>query len=118
VTTRCTVQENGATRTFLITVEPTRSDGNDQGTAAPAATSAPPASSNGTPVYSTFAGTVEVVDVLVKLGDMVKKGQAVAAVEAMKARHDIKAPQDGKVSSINVKIGDEIDSTRPILTLS
>ncbi len=118
VTTRCTVQENGATRTFLITVEPTGSDGNEQGAAAPAATAAPPASSNGTPVYSTFAGTVEVVDVLVKLGDMVKKGQAVAAVEAMKARHDIKAPQDGKVSAINVKIGDEIDSNRPILTLS
>ena len=53
-----------------------------------------------------------------KVGDTVKKGQAVAEVEAMKAQHDIKAPVDGTVASILVEIGDEIDSTKPILTIS
>ena len=55
---------------------------------------------------------------MVKEGDRVEKGQAVAAVEAMKAKHDIRAPQNGVVSSVAVQIGDEIDSSKPILTLS
>jgi biotin carboxyl carrier protein len=42
----------------------------------------------------------------------------VAAVEAMKAKHEIKSPRDGTVSSINVQIGDEIDSSKPILNIS
>jgi biotin carboxyl carrier protein len=39
-------------------------------------------------------------------------------VEAMKARNDIKAPCDGTVTAINVKIGDEIDSSQPIMIIS
>jgi pyruvate carboxylase subunit B len=117
VTTRCTVDENGAKRTFMITLEP--ANGGSAPAAAPAATATTaPASSNGTPVFSTFAGSVEVVDVLVKVGDQVQKGMAVAAVEAMKARHDIKSPRDGQVTAVHVEIGDEIDSTKPILTIS
>ena len=73
---------------------------------------------NGEGVYSTFAGTVEVVDILVKQGDSVTKGQVVAQVEAMKAKHDIKSPKDGVVAEVLAAIGDEIDSTKPILTIS
>ena len=105
VTTRCTVEENGSRRTFNVTVEPLGGG-------------VVPAASNGTPVYSTFTGLVEVVDIMVSVGDAVTKGQAVAAVEAMKARHDIKSQSAGTVSSIEVEIGDEIDSTKPILTIS
>jgi biotin carboxyl carrier protein len=36
----------------------------------------------------------------------------------MKAKHDIKSPIAGKVASVNVSIGDEIDSSKPILTIS
>ncbi len=117
VTSRCTVQENGRTRTFVVTVEPIGAPNPASAPAAQAALAAVPAQSNGTPVYSTFAGTVEVVDLLVKVGDTVTKGQVVAKVEAMKAQHDIKTPTDGKVSSIDVQIGDEIDSSKPILTI-
>ena len=46
------------------------------------------------------------------------KGQVVAAVEAMKAKHDIIAPVVGKVTAIHVKIGDEVDSTKPIMTIA
>jgi pyruvate carboxylase subunit B len=114
VTTRCTVEENGTRRTFVITVEPVTGSGS-------AAVDSPrvaQASTNGTGVYSTFAGFVEVVDIMVKTGDTVSKGQVVAAVEAMKAKHEIKSPCDGKVTGINVQIGDEIDSSKPILTIS
>ncbi len=117
MTSRCTVEENGVARTFMVTVEPANGGGASTA-AAPSATATAPASSNGTPVYSTFAGTVEVVDIMVKVGDSVSEGQVVAGIEAMKARHDIKSPVAGKVSSVNVEIGDEIDQSKPILTIS
>lgn len=113
VTTRCTVEENGKQRTFKITIEPAG------GAAAPTATSTPAAApSNGTPVHSTFAGSVEVVDIMVKVGDTITKGQVVAAIEAMKAKHEIKSSVAGKVVSINVEIGDEIDSSKPIMMVA
>jgi len=116
VTSRCTVEENGAKRTFVVTLEPVTGAGVPA--AAPAAAPVAPAVTGGTPVHSTFAGFVEVVDITVNVGDTVSKGGVVAAVEAMKAKHDIKTPCDGKVTAIHVKIGDEIDSTKPIMTLA
>ena len=110
VTTRCTVDENGRLRTFVVTVEPI-------GAATTASAPAQPAT-GGTQVFSSFAGSVEVVDVLVKVGDSVKKGQVLAAVEAMKAKHEIKSPRDGSVSSVHVKVGDEVDSSRPLVTIA
>ena len=77
-----------------------------------------PAASAGTPVFSAFSGMVEVVDISVRVGDKVGKGQVVAAVEAMKATHDIKAPCPGVVSSINASIGEEIDASKPIMVIS
>lgn len=115
VTSKCTVQEEGITRTFTVTIEPTAAAA--PANPAPAATpTAPPAA--GTKIYSTFAGSVDVVDIKVKEGDTVTKGQTVALVEAMKATHDIKAPVGGRVTGIHVKIGDEIDSSKPIITLA
>jgi pyruvate carboxylase subunit B len=119
VTSRCTVEEAGKVRTFTVTVEP--ANGGQPTANAPSgpAVAAPaPAMSNGTPVFSTFGGSVEIVDILVKVGDAVRKGQAVASVEAMKAQHEIKAPIDGTVAAINVAIGDDVDSSKPILTIS
>ncbi len=117
ITSRCTVEENGAKRTFIVRLEPLTDAGTLEALAAPA-TGAGRASANGTPLYSRFAGLVEVVDVMVKVGDVVRKGNVVAAVEAMKARNDITAPCDGTITAINVKIGDEIDSSRPIMIIS
>jgi len=113
ITTTCKVEEGGKVRTFVVTVEPASSE------AAPATPAAPQAASNtGTPVFSVFAGEVEVIDILVNVGDQVTEGMVVASIEAMKAQHDIKAPCAGTVSSVNVRIGDEIDQTRCILTIS
>jgi biotin carboxyl carrier protein len=70
------------------------------------------------PVYSTFAGSVELVDITVKADDEVTAGQTVAVVEAMKATHDIKTPNAGTVVSVQAKIGDEVDNTKPILTIA
>ena len=77
-----------------------------------------PAPAGGNQVFSTFAGQVEVVDILKKVGDRVSEGDVVAAIEAMKAKHDIKSKFSGTVSAVHVQIGDEIDSTRPIMTIA
>jgi biotin carboxyl carrier protein len=69
-------------------------------------------------VYSPFDGVVSIADILVKVGDTVRARQVVAAVEAMKAKHDIKAPCDGVVASIRGVVGEEIDAKREILTIS
>lgn len=117
ITTQCTVTENNVSRIFTVTVEPM----NSAETAAPLPVpvpSSPQAALPGTPVFSTFAGSVEVSDLKVKQGDTVTKGQVVANVEAMKAQHDILAPIDGKVEAIHVQIGDEIDSSKPIMIIS
>jgi pyruvate carboxylase subunit B len=114
ITTRCTVDENGRLRTFIVTVEPIGAA--TSGGQSPSSGTA--TVEQGTPVFSTFAGTVEVVDILVKVGDAVKKGQVLAAVEAMKAKHDIKSPRDGTVRGVHVKVGDEVDSSNVLVTLA
>jgi pyruvate carboxylase subunit B len=118
VKSRVTVKESGKTRTFEVTLEP--EEGGVATQAAPAATEttteAPAA--GGETVHSTFAGQVEVVDILKQVGDAVNEGDVVAAVEAMKAKHDIRSPHAGKVTAVHVSIGDEIDSSQPIMTIA
>jgi pyruvate carboxylase subunit B len=113
VTSTCTVEEGGKVRTFVVTVEPNEAEPEET-----AVVATPARKKGGTPVFSGFGGEVEVIDILVKEGASVRKGAVVASVEAMKAQHDIKAPCDGTVSSVDVRIGDEIDATQCILTIS
>ncbi len=113
VTTSCTVVENGVTRNFSVTIEPAA--GSRAQTEATTAKTA--ASSDGTPVFSPFQGKTELVEINVKAGDAVKEGQVVAAVEAMKAKHDVKAPCSGKVLTIDAEIGADIEAGESIMTL-
>ena len=114
IKSKCVVEENGRIRTFVVTTEPITTSGAAQ----PAAVSQQPAESAvGEPVFHAFAGSVDVADILVKLGDNVTKGQVVAQIEAMKAKHDIKSPKDGVIDKINVNIGDEIDSSTPLVII-
>jgi pyruvate carboxylase subunit B len=115
VTTTCTVEENGNTRTFRVTVEPSGTGAAPaaSGGTAPQATAAPA----GTPVYSPFKGKSELVELKVKVGDSVKEGQVVAAVEAMKAKHDVRAPANGKVLSIDAEVGADVMAGQSILTI-
>jgi len=68
-------------------------------------------------VFSPFQGKTELVEINVKVGDAVSEGQVVAAVEAMKAKHDVKAPCNGKVLSIDAEIGADIEAGKSILTI-
>ena len=55
-----------------------------------------------------------IVDVLVSEGDVVKHGQTVVILEAMKMEHQLKAEVSGVVESVNTRKGDQV-STRQLL---
>ncbi len=120
VTTTCTVVEGTTTRHFRITIELPVSAG------APA-TAGPPALARETTVtpaaermsiYSPFEGKVELVEIRAHVGDSVVEGQVVAEVEAMKTKHDVRAPCPGRVVSIDAEIGSDVEAGRSILTLA
>jgi biotin carboxyl carrier protein len=58
-----------------------------------------------------------VVALRVKEGDTVSAGQVVAAVEAMKAQHDVHTTVAGKVVQVHVGLGDEVGAGSPILSI-
>jgi dihydrolipoamide dehydrogenase len=58
----------------------------------------------------------EVVGLSVKAGDVVAKGQAVAEVETDKAVAEVTANFDGKISAVNVKVGDKVTPGAVLLT--
>ena len=56
-----------------------------------------------------------VVDLLVGVGDMVKKGDTLVIMEAMKMEHTIVAPADGAVSEFFFEKGDLVESDAELL---
>ena len=72
-----------------------------QGSAVPAA-----ASGAGKKIVSPLPGVI--IDVCVKEGDTVKRGQKIAVIEAMKMENDILAESDGTVTAIYVKKTDSV----------
>ena len=67
-------------------------------------------------VVSPLPGVV--VDVKVAAGDVVKTGQTVAVLEAMKMENDILAECDGVVASVDVKNGDSVLEGAVLLTIN
>ena len=112
--TNITVSEGGKTRTYEVIIEPPAS------TATPSSGQSQQSGNDGgqtTDVFSPFEGNVELVEINVKVGDRVTQGQVVAAVEAMKAKHDVKAPCSGRVAAVHAVIGNEVSAGKPILTI-
>lgn len=111
VTTEVAVEEGGKTRRFTVTIEPpssTKSGADARGTA------------SGAPlidVFSPFQGKVELLEILVGVGDTVAEGQVVAGVEAMKAKHDVKSPAAGRVASLEAGVGTQVSAGEPILKI-
>lgn len=92
---------------------------------APAAAPAPQAAPKAAPAPAA-AGSVKVdapmpgniLDVKVSNGTVVKAGQVLVILEAMKMENEIVAPQDGTVASINVNKGDTVEAGQTIVTLA
>ena len=51
-------------------------------------------------------------------GGIVKKGEVVMILEAMKMENEITAPEDGTIASINVAVGDSVESGDTLATLN
>jgi len=118
IRTKCTVEENGRTRTFIVTSETITKATASVGKVVMTQTVLDSEDVKSTPIFHPFEGIVQVVDVLVHEGNSVKDGQTVAFVEAMKAKHHIKSQVEGIVTKVNVKIGDEINSSTPIIIIN
>jgi 3-methylcrotonyl-CoA carboxylase alpha subunit len=59
-----------------------------------------------TAVRSPLPG--KIIDLRVKVGDSVSKGQPLLVLEAMKMEHTLAAPADGKVKSVRYAVGEQV----------
>lgn len=85
--------------------------------AAPQAPSAAPApATGGKAITSPLPGVIISVDV--KEGSVVKRGQKVAVIEAMKMENDILADADGTVTAVHVSKGDTVAEDAKIVTIA
>ncbi|ARU55841.1 methylcrotonoyl-coenzyme A carboxylase 1 (alpha) [Oleiphilus messinensis] len=80
---------------------------------------APPVTANGAgsgKIQAPMDGAV--VDVQVKPGDTVSRGQLLVVIEAMKMEHPIKADVDGVVSECDLSIGQQVKSKQVLITIN
>ena len=119
-----TITVNG--NVYDVTVEET---GSTSGAAAPRRTAAKPAgapAAAAAPAASAGAGSIKieagaagkVFKIEKKVGDAVKKGDAVLVLEIMKMETPVVAPEDGTVASIDVAVGDAVESGALLATLN
>ena len=114
-----TITVNG--NVYDVTVEET---GSTSGAAAPRRTAAKPAAAPA--AASAGAGSIKieagaagkVFKIEKKVGDAVKKGDAVLVLEIMKMETPVVAPEDGTVASIDVAVGDAVESGALLATLN
>lgn len=86
--------------------------------AAPAKPAAKPAASGAGSIEVKAGAAGKVFKIEANVGQSVKKGDAVVIIEAMKMEIPVVAPEDGTVASIEVAVGDAIESGAVLATLS
>lgn len=86
--------------------------------AEPAAAPAAPAGIEAIAIPDLGGATdVEVIDILVKVGDSISKEQGLITLETDKAAMEVPSPKAGKVAAIRVKLGDKVAQGSVILDL-
>ena len=80
--------------------------------AAPAAPA--PSAGNGLTLNAPLPGVIVAIDV--QPGDMVKSGQQVCTLEAMKMKNAIRSDRDGVIAQVNVNAGDLVKHNQPMFT--
>ena len=90
--------------------------------AAPAATEAKPTAAHPGAVTSPMVGTAyrrpsPDAKPFVEIGSVVKQGERLLLVEAMKTINDIVAPRAGKVTAIMVEYGQPVEYGEPLLVI-
>ena len=61
---------------------------------------------------------VEIIEILVKTGDEIKKNDSIVTLESDKSSVEVPSTEDGRVESINVKIGDKVSKGDVLISLS
>ena len=59
----------------------------------------------------------KIVSLNVKLGDIVKQGQVVMILEAMKMQNEIQAPLSGEIIEINCQSVESIEANMPLIVI-
>lgn len=78
---------------------------------------APSPAAKGSKVISApMPGTI--LDVKVKEGDRVKRGDVVVILEAMKMENEIMAPEEGVIASIHVSKGSSVNTGDILVTMN
>ena len=86
--------------------------------AAPAPAAAKPATGGAGSIEVKAGAAGKVFKLEAKPGQAVKKGDAVVIIEAMKMEIPVVAPEDGTVASIDVAVGDAIESGAVLATFN
>lgn len=84
----------------------------------PAAPTTPvqPVSGEGEEITSPMPGNI--LDIKVKVGDVVEENQVVAVLEAMKMENEIVAPRAGTITAVSATKGAPIDVGEPIVFIN
>ena len=61
--------------------------------------------------------SVEIIEVLVKNGEEIKKGDPLITLESDKSSVEVPSPLSGKILNINVKIGDKVSEGDTVLEI-
>lgn len=85
---------------------------------APAAPKAAPKATGAGSIEVKAGAAGKVFKLEASVGQAVKKGDAVVIIEAMKMEIPVVAPEDGTVASIDVAVGDAIESGAVLATLN
>jgi biotin carboxyl carrier protein len=59
-----------------------------------------------------------IVDIRVKEGDVVEKGQSLVVLESMKMENELKAPRNGTIARIHVGKGESVEQNKILVTLA
>ena len=85
---------------------------------APVAKAAPASSGSEGRVKVVAPMSGKILGVKGSVGQAVKKGEVVAVLEAMKMENDIVALEDGTIASINVNVGDSVETNQTLVTIN
>ena len=118
-----TITVNG--NVYDVTVEETGASGSAPAAAAPAPRAAAPVPA-AAPKAAGAAGSVKieagaagkVFKIESAVGKQVKKGDPILVLEIMKMETPVVAPQDGTVASIEVAVGDTVESGALLATMN
>ena len=70
---------------------------------------------DGTPIKAALPGNV--LKVLVSEGDTIAEGDVIAVVEAMKMETEIKSPVAGTVKSVDIEVGNKVQTGQVLVTV-